>query len=91
MLNVLNWTRTGSFMQRLSAADLGYWLWKGGANKEEVAVLRIRIRDPEEVFSGSRISDPGSQTYIFDSLMTNWARSTITLSVFLTKKLFTFL
>ncbi len=26
-------------------------------------VLRIRIRDPELVFSGSRISDPGSQTH----------------------------
>ncbi len=47
LLNVSNWTRTGSFMQRLSAADLGYGLWKGGANKEKVAVLRIRIRDPE--------------------------------------------
>ncbi len=28
------------------------------------------IRDPEWVFSGSRISDPGSQTHIFESLMT---------------------
>ncbi len=26
-LNVLNWARTGSFMQSLSAADLGYELW----------------------------------------------------------------
>ncbi len=29
------------------------------------------IRDPEKVFSESRISDPGSQTHIFDSLVTN--------------------
>jgi hypothetical protein len=28
------------------------------------------IRDPGKVFSGSRISDPGSQTQIFESLFT---------------------
>jgi hypothetical protein len=27
LLNVLNWARTGSFTQSLSAADLGYGLW----------------------------------------------------------------
>ncbi len=38
------------------------------------------IRDPEKVFSGSRISDPGSQTHIFESLVTIfWIKSSIIL------------
>ncbi len=28
------------------------------------------IQDPEKVFSGSRISDPGSQPHIFENLLT---------------------
>ncbi len=36
------------------------------------------IRDPEWVYSGSRISDPGSQTHIFESLVTTfWVKSFI--------------
>ncbi len=59
-------------------------------------VLRIRIRDlvpflswirdPEQAFSGSLISDPGSQTHIFDIIMTNFlVKSTIILSALANK------
>ncbi len=38
------------------------------------------ICDPEKIFSGSRISDPGSQTHIFESLETIfWVKSSIIL------------
>ncbi len=48
----------------------------------------VADRDPGLVFSGSWISDPRSQTHIFDSLMTNfWVKSTKILSV-LAKRIF---
>ncbi len=65
-----------------------------GHPKQFTAV--VRIRDPVLFLPGIRnrffrIPDTGSQTHIFNSLMTNfWVKSTINLSVLAKKKFFTY-
>ncbi len=70
------------------AYRIGVILFTGPLSKGVHAVLRIRTRDPVSLWpldpgSGMglfRISDPGSQTHIFESLVTTfWVKSSIIL------------